>query len=220
MINIIKSRDISDAWFQTMRFLYFCGKDIPIDRGSFSEGKNEFRRQYPGLLCIHIKDTAIPNNLIPEILNIPDPLDLNYIYRYGLALIDAKVDKEMNQGSQYTYGQRIRIQLDWSIDYLRNNPSSNQIVLRVSSPGDSALEDPPCLQTICIQVIEGKLVFFIHFRSWDIWAGMPVNLGGLSILQIYLAEMTGIERGSFICYSSGAHLYGYQLPLAKQLLRI
>jgi thymidylate synthase len=50
----------------------------------------------------------------------------------------------------------------------------------------------------------------VFFRSWDIFAGLPENLGGLQMLKEYvlasLDESGHITDGHIIAYSDGAHI--------------
>jgi len=54
-----------------------------------------------------------------------------------------------------------------------------------------------------------------YFRSWDLWAGFPTNLGGIELLKRLVAEETGLHNGPMYAYSAGAHIYGYQEELAR-----
>ena len=54
-----------------------------------------------------------------------------------------------------------------------------------------------------------------YFRSWDLWAGFPTNLGGLELLKAYVASEAGLKNGPLYAYSSGAHIYGYQEDIAR-----
>jgi thymidylate synthase len=54
-----------------------------------------------------------------------------------------------------------------------------------------------------------------YFRSWDLWAGFPTNLGGIQLLKKLLAEEAGLLDGPMYAYSAGAHIYGYQEDIAR-----
>jgi thymidylate synthase len=92
------------------------------------------------------------------------------------------------------------------------------MVLQVARPEDIILEDPPCLRHIDTRIQDDKLHFFIYFRSWDLWGGLPANLAGIETLHKYMAEEIGVEQGEFIVESKGLHLYGYAEELAKMRL--
>lgn len=91
--------------------------------------------------------------------------------------------------------------------YLRTNPKSNQIIIQIGKSSDGPLPDPPCLRHMDMQVKDGKLNWFIYFRSWDLWGGFPKNLCGFSMLMDQMCVDTGLEPGMFICHSKGLHLY-------------
>ncbi len=107
-------------------------------------------------------------------------------------------------------------QIEWIIDtYKTLGHRNNQMVLQVAHPSDVSLKDPPCLRSIDTRIQDGKLIFFVYFRSWDLWGGLPANLAGIQNLKQYMAEAIGVEDGEMIVESKGLHLYGYAEELAK-----
>lgn len=110
--------------------------------------------------------------------------------------------------------------------------------------GNDGKLDPPCLRLIDFKIIPNdvtygldigckikdaiyneddgiyhktqlNLTMHIYFRSWDLWAGLPTNLGGLQLLKEYVADECGLIDGKMYCYSSGLHLYKYQEEIAR-----
>jgi thymidylate synthase len=107
-------------------------------------------------------------------------------------------------------------QIEWVIDtYKKYGPRNNQMVLQVAHPTDVALLDPPCLRAIDTRIQDDGLHFFIYFRSWDLWGGLPANLAGLQNLKEYMAAEIGVQDGEMLVESKGLHLYGYAEDLAK-----
>lgn len=107
-------------------------------------------------------------------------------------------------------------QIEWIIDtYKKYGHRNNQMVLQVAHPSDLTLLDPPCLRSIDTRIQDGKLNFFVYFRSWDLWGGLPANLAGIQNLKEYMASEIGVEDGEMIVESKGLHLYGYAEDLAK-----
>ncbi len=107
-------------------------------------------------------------------------------------------------------------QIEWIIDtYKKYGPRNNQMVLQVAHPSDMTLVDPPCLRSIDTRIQEGALNFFVYFRSWDLWGGLPANLAGIQNLKEYMAGEIGVKDGEMIVESKGLHLYGYAEDLAK-----
>jgi thymidylate synthase len=107
-------------------------------------------------------------------------------------------------------------QIEWIIKtYKEHGERNNQMVLQVAHPSDGTLIDPPCLRHIDTRIQDGTLTFFIYFRSWDLWNGLPANLGAIQHLKEYMAEEIGVKDGEMIVESKGLHLYGYAEDLAK-----
>jgi thymidylate synthase len=107
-------------------------------------------------------------------------------------------------------------QIEWVIDtYKKHGHRNNQLVLQIAEPTDLILKDPPCLRHIDTRIQDGKLHFFVYFRSWDLWAGLPSNLPAVQHLKEYMASEIGVEDGEMIVESKGLHLYGYAEKLAK-----
>jgi thymidylate synthase len=107
-------------------------------------------------------------------------------------------------------------QIEWIIDTYKNfGQRNNQMVLQVAHPSDLTLLDPPCLRSIDTRIQDGRLNFFVYFRSWDLWGGLPANLAGIQNLKEYMAEEIGVIDGEMLVESKGLHLYGYAEDLAK-----
>ena len=114
---------------------------------------------------------------------------------------------------------------------LKKSPVTNQAVIEIARPedvwecrGKDGKDDPPCLRLITFKAIPDadgrfKLNMSVFFRSWDFYAGMPINLFGLSELQKFVAEEAGMEVGHMFAFSDGLHLYKYQKELAEMRLR-
>ena len=127
----------------------------------------------------------------------------------GIANVDGKIIVEEN-GILYLN------QIEWVIDtYKRFGHRNNQMVLQVAHPSDATLIDPPCLRSIDTRIQDGILHFFVYFRSWDLWGGLPANLAGIQNLKEYMASEIGVDDGEMIVESKGLHLYGYAEELAK-----
>jgi thymidylate synthase len=113
-------------------------------------------------------------------------------------------------------GQLYLNQIEWIIDtYKRFGHRNNQMVLQVAHPSDVTLIDPPCLRSIDTRIQENTLHFFVYFRSWDLWGGLPANLAGIQNLKEYMAGQIGVQDGEMVVESKGLHLYGYAEDLAK-----
>lgn len=113
-------------------------------------------------------------------------------------------------------GQLYLNQIEWVIDtYKKYGSRNNQMVLQVAHPTDLTLLDPPCLRSIDTRIQDETLHFFVYFRSWDLWGGLPANLAGIQNLKEYMAGEIGVKDGEMVVESKGLHLYGYAEDLAK-----
>lgn len=214
-MTIIKERTIEQAWRMSMWSCARYGYSYRIEKGSY-EGQT--RKQLDHLTVIienpGIRPLAVS---MPENSNIPAPTSEEKIqaYFYEYLATDTKEEKE-----DYTYGQYISRQLDRLI-YLLNisGGATNQACMNIGDRGSIELEDPPCLRVVDFKVVEGRLVMSLFFRSWDLFAGFPENIGGLQLLKEYILMQLSFpaEDGPIVAYSSGAHLYEQYFPLVNTL---
>lgn len=234
----IEARDLPDAWAQCIFEVLKPNnsRKRKVDKGSF-EGKYRLEFDY---ITIHITHPGV-RPLIPDIphyLGIPNPVeDMEKVEKYFTRYLMSSV-KEGNE--QYTYGERMVEALTAPINHIKDEHTyfsgerpetvnqldeivkrykkygygNNQLVLQVSQPADIMLDDPPCLRHIDTRVEDGKLHFILYFRSWDLWAGLPENLGGIQLMKEYMSNELGLEDGEMICSSKGLHLYGYTWEIA------
>ncbi|MBI4709485.1 MAG: hypothetical protein HY764_04805 [Candidatus Portnoybacteria bacterium] len=74
-----------------------------------------------------------------------------------------------------------------------------------------------CLRGIDVWVEDGTLNFWVYFRSWDLWGGFPVNLGGIQLVKEYMAAEIGVKDGGMIVSCKDLHVYehGWFVALAR-----
>ena len=221
----IDASSISDAWFQLLYNIFDFGYTQEIQRGSFAN--EEKRIQYPSISVFieHPEQDMIP--IIPAHLNIPSPTTKEYIESYCANYL---LSDKLAQNETYTYGSRIctkmpnggDTQLERIVSILKETPQTNQAVIEIATPVDLDIckdsqghIDPPCLRLIDFKVIDGVLTMSVYFRSWDLWAGFPTNLGGLELMKEIVASETGLKNGPLYAYSAGAHIYGYSEEIAR-----
>jgi len=209
-LEFIKARDLPDAWFQCVYQILDTGRTYTIDRGSY-EGQKRIEFDY---ITIHIKYPGkrplLPD--IPPALGIPNPVDNDYLDQY-LPYVMTSTKKE---GEEYTYGEYLEPQIKEVIRmYREDGHGTNQAYMTVGDPKTLYLSDPPCLRGIDTRIKDNKLHFAVYFRSWDLWNGLPANLGAIQLLKEYMAESIGVEDGQIIAASKGLHLYDYIWELAK-----
>jgi len=131
-------------------------------------------------------------------------------------MIEDAAEKYKDHGINFIHENLSQIDLlIWT--YKNKGFRNNQMVLQVAQPDDMLLQDPPCLRHIDTRIQDGKLHFYPYFRSWDLWGGLPANLGGIQLLKEYVAAEIGVKDGEIIATSKGLHIYDYSFDLAKCL---
>lgn len=237
----IDATSISDAWHQAIYAILRQGSEYKIQKGSF---ENEDTRLEFDSISLRIRNPGT-RPLIPiiDVAGVPPPADLKAVDNYMSYLLTDVVQKN----ETYTYGERInnpklRIvknglageavsmqcnPLEMVIDeYKKGNFGQNQLTMEIGMPSDLQISDPPCLRLIDTKARldkdtgKYKLHFFLYFRSWDLWGGLPLNLAGLQTMKEYMLEC--IDRddlvdGEIVAFSKGLHIYGNSLEYARIL---
>lgn len=186
------------AWWGLCRQAYLNGIEYKIGRGSF---EGQMRKQLESLAFM---------------IEHPHKRPLAIFHKGKCIVTDEQIEEyfqnylfsdHISAEELYTYGSRIHRFIPNVIDMLKNTKNTNQAVVEVAYSADIIMEHPPCLRLLDWKVVDGKVNLHCYFRSWDLYQGLPTNLGGLQLLNEYVASEAGMEAGKLICYSSGAHLY-------------
>jgi len=212
-ITVIEARDLSEAWFLCLGRVLDEGYEYKIDRGSYAGQK----RKELDLAVVKI-DYPGTRPLIPDVpQGVPPPSTMDYVESYLPYLMTSHRKK----GEQYTYGQYLEKQIAEVIRiYREDGHNTNQAFMVVGNEESIHLDDPPCLRMIDTKVRNGRLVFVVYFRSWDLWAGFPSNLAAIQLLKEYMAGEIGVKDGDLVAMSKGLHLYQYSWELAKTVIRV
>jgi thymidylate synthase len=214
-MNYVETFTIGDAWREAMTLCVKNGYDFVVKGGSY---KGQIRKQLP-FVTIRIKEPSqrplapiTPPNMPPPTTD--ENID-TYFFNYLL-------NDTLRQNEQYTYGSFIIPQIDQATEILLNSKgNSNQACISIGDRDSINLSDPPCLRTISFKIVEGRLNMSVFFRSWDLFAGLPENLGGMQLLKEYvlseLKDELEVEDGELIAYSDGLHLYDQYFDLVNVL---
>jgi thymidylate synthase len=209
-LHFVKARDLPDAWFQAVYEILDQGREYVIDRGS-CEGQQRLEFDYITVQILHPGTRPLLPDIPPN-LGIPNPVAEGYVEQYLPYLMTAV--KQENE--DYTYGQYLERQIQEVIRmYKEDGFGTNQAFMTVGNPETLYLKDPPCLRGIDTRIRDGRLHFFVYFRSWDLWNGFPANLAAIQMLKEYMAQEIGVEDGEIVAASKGLHLYDYVWELAK-----
>jgi len=196
----IVARDLPEAWYLCIKEVMDKGYEYLITRGSFVGSR---RREFDSVtILVKYPSTKPLVPIVPE--GVPSPSSIEYVERYLPYLMTA----DKGQGELYTYGEDIDKQLPELIKILKEyGDGTNQACMSVGDANSIFLEHSQCLRLIDTRIRDGKLHFYVYFRSWDLWAGFPSNLAAIQILKEYVTGEVGVEDGELVAYSKGLHLY-------------
>lgn len=214
-VNYVEGFSIADAWRYVMLLCIKNGYDFVVKGGSYV---GQIRKQ---LENVHIKMHQPWLRPLAPIMppGLPGPTSDEKIEAYFLRYL---MEDEVAENEQYTYGTYIKPQLSRVIELLlQSNGNTNQACISIGDRDSIKLSDPPCLRVMDFKVVNGKLNLTVYFRSWDLYAGLPENLGGFQLVKEYvlanIKDELGIKDGSLIAYSAGLHLYEQYFDLANTL---
>ncbi len=213
--NFVRGKTIEDTWRDVMWCCVRNGKDYIVKGGSYI---GQIRRQLPYVTILIEEPWTRPLAVrTPEGCGIPAPTDEEKISNYFMEYILGS-NKASNE--DYTYGMYIAKQISQAIELLNSTAgNTNQATITVGEPDSIFQGDPPCLRVISFKVVEGKLQMTVYFRSWDLFSGLPENLGGLQLLKEYVLTHLdfAVEDGPIVAFSDGLHVYEQYFQLVNVL---
>lgn len=210
-VSLIQARDLNEAWFRCIRDVVHNGYEYTIDKGSH-EGQ---RRKEFDLVVVQIEQPWIRPLAPTTPEGVPSPTTDEEIEKYLLYLMtDSK-----QPGEIYTYGEDLAPQFGEVIRcYKQYGFENNQLCMSVGNRDSINLEHSQCLRLIDTRIRYGALHFIVYFRSWDLYAGFPVNLGGIQLMKEYMASQIGVSDGEILAISKGLHLYEHFWKIADLVI--
>jgi len=213
--NYVRVPTIDNAWREAMWLCVRNGYDFLVKGGSY---QGQIRKQLDKVM---IEITAPGSRPLAPITPAAIPAPTSEV-KIGEYFVRYLVGDEKAPNEVYTYGEFIVKQLGQVISLLRSSEgNTNQATICIGNTNTTFLADPPCLRSISFKVVNGRLNMSVYFRSWDLYAGLPENLGGLQLLkELVLSQgedVFPITDGSIIAYSDGLHLYEQYFSLVDCL---
>jgi thymidylate synthase len=102
------------------------------------------------------------------------------------------------------------------VESIRTNPDSRRHI--VSAWNVAQLEEmalPPCHLLFQFYVANGELSCQMYQRSCDIFLGVPFNIASYALLNMMMAQVTGLRPGEFVHTLGDAHIYLNHLDQVK-----
>jgi len=250
---IVEGNTIEDVWFKTIRACVELGHDYVIDKGEYEGTKRrEFdhitmRIKTPGNRPLACQSQYITPTTDEEIVKYfqdylmnPD-FDTeeeakNNEYKYATWIYPMWKNccdlllygmGGCNQATISTTSMMPMIEMEEAT--IEPPPGVNLEPFTYVKRADLTsivLKQPPCLRVIDMRIRYGKLHFFLYFRSWDLVAGFPQNIGGLQLLKEWCLDYINSELesrnkpllkdGEIIASSKGLHIYDHFWKMAEE----
>lgn len=212
-LNFVEAHSIQDAWREVMWLCVKNGYDFVVKGGSYV---GQIRKQ---LRDVHIRILEPGKRPLAPIMppGIVGPTSDEKIDAYFQRYL---FSGEKAENEQYTYGEYIVAQWERVVELLNQSQgNTNQACIAIGDVHTTSLGDPPCLRLISLKCVGGQLVMTVFFRSWDLFAGFPENLGGLQVLkELLLTCLTfPCTDGPIIAYSDGLHIYEQYFGIVDSL---
>ena len=127
-------------------------------------------------------------------------------------------EREARDGSAYD-------QIQNAIDMIKDNPQSRRIIVSGWNVGEimSLIKNkdtapPPCHTLFQFYVSEGKLSCQLYQRSADVFLGVPFNIASYSLLTMMMAQVCGLEPGTFVHTFGDVHIYSNHMDQVHEQL--
>lgn len=155
--------------------------------------------------------------------------NIEYLQHNGVRIWNEWADENGNLGP--VYGAQWRSwpdqngntidQIAQAVNEIKTNPDSRRIIVSAWNVGQlSKMALAPCHALFQFYVADGRLSLQLYQRSADSFLGVPFNIASYALLNMMMAQVTGLQPGEFIHTLGDAHLYLNHLEQARlQLTR-
>lgn len=143
--------------------------------------------------------------------------NLAYLHQNKVSIWDEWADENGDlgrvYGAQWTDwqgpdGKRLN-QIETVIKGLRQDPCGRRHIVCAWNPGElDQMALPPCHALFQFHVsASGRLSCQLYQRSADLFLGVPFNIASYALLTLMIAQVCGLQPGSFIHTLGDAHIY-------------
>lgn len=169
-----------------------------------------------GFPCITTKKLHL-KSIIHELLwFLKGDTNVKYLQDNGVRIWNEWADEEGNLG--HIYGYQWRSWPDYNgghidqikqvIEQIKRNPNSRRMLVSAWNVADlGTMNLPPCHILFQFYVADGKLSLQLYQRSADSFLGVPFNIASYALLLQMMAQVTGLEAGTFVHTLGDAHIY-------------
>jgi thymidylate synthase len=150
--------------------------------------------------------------------------NIKYLKEHGVRIWDEWADENGDLGPVYGHQWRSWTgaegktydQIKDVLHQVRTNPDSRRMIVNAWNVADlPKMKLSPCHALFQFYVAEGKLSCQLYQRSADVFLGVPFNIASYALLTMMMAQVTGLQPGSFIHTFGDVHLYSNHIEQAK-----
>lgn len=148
--------------------------------------------------------------------------NIRYLQENGVSIWNDWADATGDLGP--VYGKQWRDfggvdQIATLVDQIRATPDSRRLIVSAWNPADVPdMALPPCHTLWQVRVLGGRLHLQLYQRSADMFLGVPFNIASYALLQIMLAQVTGLQPGTFVHSMGDAHIYSNHMEQVRTQL--
>ena len=142
--------------------------------------------------------------------------NIRYLHEHNVTIWDEWADQNGDLGHIYGYqwrswptpdGKHID-QISQIVDQIRKNPDSRRLIVSAWNVAEiDTMALPPCHTLFQFYVADNKLSCQLYQRSADVFLGVPFNIASYALLTQMVAQVTGLEVGTFVHTLGDAHIY-------------
>lgn len=142
--------------------------------------------------------------------------NIRYLHEHNVTIWDEWADPNGDLGHIYGYqwrswptpdGKHID-QIAQVVDQIRNNPDSRRLIVSAWNVAEiETMALPPCHTLFQFYVADNKLSCQLYQRSADVFLGVPFNIASYALLTQMVAQVTGLQVGTFVHTLGDAHIY-------------
>jgi thymidylate synthase len=155
--------------------------------------------------------------------------NIGYLKENGVSIWDEWADERGELGPVYGAQWRswptreggVIDQVSQVVEAIKTDPDSRRLIVTAWNPADlPKMALAPCHLLFQFYVAEGRLSCQLYQRSADLFLGVPFNIASYALLTHMIAQVTGLQPGTFIWTGGDCHLYLNHLEQAdRQLAR-
>ena len=176
-----------------------------------------------GFPMVTTKKLHLPSIVHELLWFIKGDTNVKYLQENGVRIWNEWADENGDLGP--VYGKqwrkwegkdgRIIDQLQQAIDTIKTNPNSRRIIVSAWNVGElDEMALMPCHAFFQFHVAQGKLNCQLYQRSADVFLGVPFNIASYALLTHMMAQVCGLDAGTFVHTLGDAHLYNNHLEQA------